>query len=118
MIQTDEGLFICDMAETYHIFDYKSIPFDLLVTLANGLRETSRIRCKMSDMPIEVSTFFFAGIFDKINWLAWANSKDGQENRNCPDLVLPKLLGVEEEKEIMSFATPEEFERAWHRGEE
>ncbi len=118
MIQTDEASFICDMAETYHIFDYKAIPFDLLVTLANGLRETSRIRCKMADIPIEMTTFFLVGIYDELKWIAWTKSEDAQHGRNCPDRILPKLLGVEEEKEIMSFATPEEFERAWHRGEE
>lgn len=115
MITTDEDLFICDMAETYHIFDYKSIPINLLATLANGLRESSRIKCKMADIPIEINTFFMIGIFDKLNWIAWSNTEDARKNINCPEPVLPKLLGNEEESKVVGFATPEEFEAARQR---
>lgn len=115
MIRADEDLFICDMAETYHIFDYKSVDIGLLATLASGLRESSRIKCKMSEIPIELSTFFLAGIYDKINWIAWSRTQQAEQNQGCPQAILPKLLGIEEEKELVGFASGVDFNEAWQQ---
>lgn len=117
MIQTDEGLFICDMAETYHVFDYKSLPFDLLVTLASGLRENSRIRCKMAGMQVSMETFILTNIFDKVNWLQWSMSKAAQEGEDPPTAILPILLGTnpEPEKETNTYADGNAFEEARRR---
>lgn len=117
MIQTDEDLFICDMAETYHVFDYKSLPFDLQVTLASGLRENSRIRCKLAGISVSMDTFLLAGMFDKISWLQWANSKASADGKQPPDAILPILLGKENEKdkETNKYADGEDFMSQWRR---
>lgn len=46
MINTDESAVICDLAETYSIFDYKSLPVLTVATFCVGLRENSRIKMK------------------------------------------------------------------------
>ena len=33
---------VCDMAETYHVLDWRALGLPLAATLAGGLRETSR----------------------------------------------------------------------------
>lgn len=54
---------VCDMAETYHVFDLRALPVETLATLAVGLRENSRVKMKMAGIryiPMEVvlSEFF------------------------------------------------------------
>ena len=46
MIRFDEDALICDLAETYHIYDYRSLPVKLVATLSAGLRDDSRIKLK------------------------------------------------------------------------
>ena len=115
MIMTDESAFICDMAETYHIFDYKALPIGLLCTLASGLRENSRIRCKMANLPISMDTFFYAGIYDKLSLLWWAQTEDAHHQKNRPEAILPSLLGIvkEEEKQVETFTSGDDFMAAW-----
>ncbi|MBQ4177615.1 MAG: hypothetical protein II640_09125, partial [Lachnospiraceae bacterium] len=48
MINADEDALICDLAETYGIFDMESLPVKLVATLAMGLRGDSRIKMKIS----------------------------------------------------------------------
>lgn len=43
MINTDEDALICDFAETYHIYDYRSLPLHMAGIFACGLRPDSRI---------------------------------------------------------------------------
>lgn len=114
MLQIDRGAFICDMAETYHVFDYKALPVDLLVTLASGLRENSRIRCKMANLPISMDTFFIAGIHDFVSLLWWAKTEAGHENRNRPEALLPLLLGKKEEKKLETYSSGDDFRAAWN----
>jgi len=44
MIHTDEDALICDLAETYHIFNYRELPPSLAATLSVGLKDDSRIK--------------------------------------------------------------------------
>ncbi len=41
MISRDEDALICDLAETYQIYNYKSLPARLVATLSVGLRDDS-----------------------------------------------------------------------------
>ena len=49
MIQTDEDALICDLAETYGIFDYRQLPADQVAVFAFGLRDDSRIKLAMTN---------------------------------------------------------------------
>jgi hypothetical protein len=48
MLSTDRDALICDMAETYHVYDMRALPTKTVATLACGLREDSRIKLKMA----------------------------------------------------------------------
>jgi flagellar capping protein FliD len=48
MIATDEDALLCDLAETYGIFDLNALPVETLAALSFGLRENSRIKRKMA----------------------------------------------------------------------
>lgn len=114
MIITDEDAFICDMAETYGIFDFWSMPAGLIATLACGLRDDSRIMTKMNEMKMPLEEYLLAAIFDAVNWLCWINTKDAQRGGSPPDRILSTLLEKPKEQEqsdFMVFGSVEEFER-------
>ena len=50
MYCTDREALLCDLAETYGVFDFRAVPTKLLGTLAVGLRKDSRIKMKMAGL--------------------------------------------------------------------
>lgn len=120
MVATDEDALICDMAETYGIFDMWSLPAQLVATLAIGLRDTSRIRAKMMEIEKPFDEFLLAAIYDRINWLCWTKTEDGVKGVNIPRRILDLLVDSEVEKnneddDVLLFESPEEFELARNR---
>lgn len=116
MIATDEDALVCDFAETYQVFDYKSLPARFAATLAAGLRDDSRIKMKMAGVSYSTETLMLAMAVDRLSLLFWARTEDGQKNRNRPESIYAKLLGIGEktENDIMSFENAEEFKTAWN----
>ena len=114
MIRTDEDALVCDLAETYGIFDYRSLPVGTVSTLSCGLRDSSRIKMRMAGEVLSFERMMLVNIYDRVNWLAWANSKAAQEGGEPPRALLGKLWGLEEEekKEEFAFASGEDFEKA------
>jgi len=39
MLELDEDALVCDLAETYGIYNYRSLPATLVATFSVGLRE-------------------------------------------------------------------------------
>ena len=113
MIRTDEDALTCDLAETYHIYDYRAFPVKLIATLAAGLRDDSRIKMRLAGTHVRPSFLLFAMAVDALNILVWQQTEDGHKGRNAPDRIARHLLGEEmkENKNIATFSTPEEFER-------
>jgi hypothetical protein len=112
MICEDEDSLICDLAETYGVFDYRGIPVKLLATLCCGLREDSRIKMKLSGLKIPVETLLLSTAVDKLSFLAWTKTKDAENGDNRPNSITAILLGHKSEKEIIAFDSAEEFELA------
>lgn len=54
--------------------------------------------------------------FDVLNMIFWTKTKDAQKGRNKPKSLFKELMGLEKKQsdDLMSFRTPEEFER-WRR---
>ena len=111
MIATDESALICDLAETYHIYDYRSLPLSRVAIFAVGLRENSRIRMKMNDMKIPLDTILLASAVDRLSIMAWLQTKDGVDGINRPKSILSNLLQMDRASDIEAFKTPEEFEK-------
>ena len=112
MIRLNEDALICDLAETYHIYDYKQLPASLVAVFAIGLRENSRIKMLMGRQKVSLDTLLLAGIVDRLGILAWQKTKDGQNNRNRPKSLVTMLNGEEEERQEMVYRSGEEFEKA------
>lgn len=111
MLREGRDELICDMAETYHVFNMKTYPVRLIATLAAGLREESRIRKKMDGRKLSDTDSLLALIFDKVNWLCWTKTKDAERRRNRPESLYAVLTGTEKKHEtVESFETPEDFE--------
>lgn len=114
MIATDEDALICDLAETYHIFDYKALPVPLLTTLSVGLRDDSRIKTKMDGRKVSIDIMLLAAITDRLSLLLWTQTVDGQKGINRPWSILDVLERVDQKKvsDIIAYETGEEFEKA------
>ena len=115
MLTFDEDALICDMAETYGVFNLFELPPQLAATLAVGLREDSRIKVKMSGMKMDFNKYILAALFDKVNWLCWTKTKDAQHGTHVPESILDLLLQTDKPNapdEFMVFDSPEAFEKA------
>lgn len=117
MVRTDETALICDLAETYGVLDWRALPLKTAAALASGLRDDSRIKMKISGMPADRMTLLTAIIADRLAFLAWAQTKDGQKGRNRPESIFAKLMHTDRkpENEYAVFRSPEEFEEARRR---
>lgn len=112
MLAEDKDALICDLAETYQIYDYRSIPVKLLATLASGLRDDARIKIKLRNDKVSFNTFLLCSIVDQLNLFLWGQSKDGLKGVNRPKSIVDVLLGNEKGKEIKGFESAEDFELA------
>lgn len=66
MISTCEQELICDLAETYHIFDYRSLPVKMVATLSAGLRDDSRSKLKLKNEKYPPEIAIMAMIVDRL----------------------------------------------------
>lgn len=115
MIRTSEDALVCDLAETYGIFDYRALPASLLATLAVGLRENSRIKMQLGGVKITQETMLLAAAVDKLSLLVWAQTEDARHGRNRPPSVLSILLGTPQadSSPVDAYDTPADFEQTW-----
>lgn len=113
MLALDRNALICDLAETYNIYDYKRVPVKTLGILAAGLRDTARIRQKAEGVKASIDTLILARILDVVSVLLWAQTKDAEHGRNYPDQFVKTFMEHEEqEPEHAAFRTGKEFEKA------
>jgi hypothetical protein len=119
MVRTDEESLICDFAETYGIYNYRSLPARVAAVLAAGLRENSRIKMKMNNEQISRELFMQAIIADRLGVICYGLS-DGTAQK--PPSILDMILGeggqTGKASDVCLFSTPEEFERAWKGGDD
>ena len=112
ILATDKDLLICDLAETYHIYDYRKVPVQTLGILVSGLSENTRIGMKALGVKARFSDILLAQILDDFNLLIWSMTKDGEHGINRPESYADKLIGKKEEKKAKGFKTGADFERA------
>ena len=110
MIRTDKDDLICDLAETYHIYDYKALPVSLVASLVVGLREDSRIKMKLSGAKAPSEIILLASIIDRLSVLVWMQTKDAQKGRNRPKSLMISLFPKETKATV--YKTGEDFEKA------
>lgn len=112
MISLDEDSLICDLAETYHILNYRALPPKLVGVLCCGLREDSRIMRKLSNMNVPSDTLLRALIADRLQILIWQRTEDGAKGRNFPKSIYEKLINPQkEESDVVAFSSGAEFDK-------
>lgn len=116
MIHTDRNALLCDMAETYGVYDLGALPVSTVATLAAGLRDDSRIKIKMSGAKVPRNTLLLALIADRLSLLWWAKTKDGEKGRNRPHSLAAEFLGIDTAEKTTykanAYSTADEFEAA------
>lgn len=114
MIVVDEDALICDFAEVYHVYDWRSLPASYAATLAAGLRGNARIIMKLNNERATFEQLMLASIADFTALAVWQNTVDGHKGENRPQSMLELILKSPESKaeEKAGFEEPEEF-MAW-----
>ena len=115
MISEDEDALVCDLAETYQIYDYKQLPPTKVAVFSLGLRNDSRIKMKLSGQTVTLETMLMASIADRLSMLVWFQTKDGQKGRNRPTMLTNLLTNTKQENDVEAFHSGEEFEKARRR---
>lgn len=116
MIKLDEDALICDLAETYNIYDYKQLPLLKVAVFSYGLRDDSRIKKLMSDQIVSLDTLLLSLMVDKLSLSLWLQTKDGQKGINQPKSIASQFIHreeKEEDREYLVFQSGEEFERCY-----
>lgn len=114
MLAADRAAVICDMAETYHIYDLYTLPPATIAMLAVGLRDDSRIKLKIAGAVANQEIMLLAAAVDQLSMMVWMQSKDGKKNKNRPPSILDAINGrnKENDQETIAFESYEDFERA------
>ena len=112
----DKGALICDLAETYGIYDYRSLPVSTVATLSVGLREDSRIKMKLNGGRADYDNKVLIGLVcDRLtDILAYL----GAYKKGRPQSIAFKLMGIEEgasKGEIITYSSTEAFDKARNR---
>ena len=102
---------ICDLAETYHILNYRELLPELVATLVLGLRDDSRVKMHYSKSKITLNQTLEAIIADNMQFLAWTKTKEAKKGRYKKKSILKLLNGVYDNSELASFETIEEYEK-------
>lgn len=109
MIATDEEALICDLAETYHILNYRELPCRMVALFSAGLRKNSRIKMKMCGKKYPLETELLALIVDHLSAYIWAQNKGHKTQR--PVSIYEQLQeSRDKQKNVEAFDSPEDFE--------
>lgn len=114
MLGTDRDALLCDLAETYHIYSFGSVPVMTLSALCAGLPDDSRIKMKMLGLTRIAPTLLWVQLTDTLTTLSHALC--AKEGSPMPTLFHDIMTGKQKEKEKpKGFDTFEAFEEARRR---
>lgn len=111
MLSVDREAVICDLAETYGVLDYRSLPVTLLATLCAGLHDDSRIKMRMMGLRRIAPSFAFVHIADTLTIILHALTGSKDKPRLYEDIMADK----QQKKKSTGFSSIEEFEKARQR---
>lgn len=114
MIQQDKNALICDFAETYHIYDYRSLPLSLASTLAAGLRDNSRVAMSTTDVKASTTNTILSIIADRLGVIQAVLC----DERKAPPSIFRALYNLDEEEsssKVKRFQNGEDFLSMWNK---
>lgn len=106
MLCVDRDAVICDLAETYHILDYRALPVRLLATLCCGLRDDSRIKLKMHGLVHVPEAFTAVSMADNLTLIRHFLTNDKKIDKKS---LFSEIIQIKEKHPENNFATSEEF---------
>lgn len=112
MLATDRDALLCDMAETYHIWDYEALPVETLAALASGLRDNSRIKMKLAGLKYIPVETVLPQIADRLTLIYYFLGSIKEDPQLLTDVMLGK---VKSQPVASSFVSGEDFKKAWER---
>ena len=114
MIALDEDALICDMAETYRIYNMEQFPVEYVAILAYGLKDNSRIKMRANGLKAEINTLLLAHIADNTAINYYIKTKDAKTGRNKPKSKVAALVDTED-KHAKQFDDGDSFLKEWRR---
>jgi len=108
MIAVDENALICDLAETYRIYDYKDMPPEKVAILAVGLGHSSRIKTKISGLSVPLNLYLLGLIADDLRIISWQIA--GGKSKSKPNLIT-EIWNKKEDSDSEEFDSVNDFER-------
>lgn len=114
MIHADRGALICDLAETYGIYDYRSLPARTVATFSVGLRDNSRIKTILrGGRAMDDTDVLIALVHDRLADVLTVLGAFSER----PDSIASKLMGIEDSMTKKSgdtniYVSATEFEKA------
>lgn len=97
------------MAETYGLFDVRSLPLRTVATLSAGLRDDSRIKMQLRGDKIPRQDILTATIADGVNALLWRFGA----YKEVPKSIVEAMLGIDKPtSNVKGFRTGAELEAA------
>lgn len=108
MLKTDRDALMCDLAQTYHIYDMHALSPRSIAVFAYGLGDESRIKMKLSGAKVSLEKMILAAILDDLNFLLWTRSREGTPK---PRSLVSALTGSAQQDHPIDRLTPEEFEK-------
>ena len=114
MLKEDRDALLCDLAETYGVFDLYALPVRTLAVLAAGLRDDSRSKMRLSGISVPRRDLLLAAAVDRLSLLVWSMSEDAKRGTNRPNSLVAALMGeAEGSSDVMTFDSPDDFKAAW-----
>ncbi|MDM5146152.1 hypothetical protein ICE98_03289 [Lactococcus lactis] len=99
MIKFDEEALMCDLAEIYHIYDYKQLSPLKIAVFSIGLNEESRIKMKMSGQKFPINTLLLAGIQDRLSMSLWFKTEMVRKVRTGQNLL--PISSINQKKKLI-----------------
>lgn len=114
MKQIDEDALMCDLAETYGIYDYTQLPLMKVAVFAYGLSDDSRIKRRFSNQSVTLDTLILASVYDQFNVLLYAFSNGkGDQPLSLTDTLMDRP--TQSTKKEHAFYSREDFDQARSR---
>lgn len=89
----DRDALLCDLAEVYHIYDFRALPVHTLAALACGLRADSRIMMKLAGVTYIPQYVMMAAMADNARLIL--HSLTAKKNAQKPKLFAEALTESE-----------------------
>lgn len=113
MLSVDRDALLCDLAETYHVYDFNALPVTTLAVLSFGLRENSRIKQKINGVTYIDPMRILAATADKVTAIHYALTNDDETARPyffATDMYEKRRR---DRTQLPKFASSEDFKQIW-----